>query len=154
MTTQRTVKILGNGQLGLMLGKAAKKLEIPLAALSLSEAWDWLPEADPDRDLITFEQEHVDEALLKALEQKGTPAFPTWKSFETLKSKRSQKQFLMRSGIPSSPFVTASPWREETESFLSEHNGAVLKAGRGGYDGKGVWRISSSGKSQIGRAHV
>jgi 5-(carboxyamino)imidazole ribonucleotide synthase len=153
MKTQRAVITLGNGQLGLMLGKAAKKLEIPFSALSLAEAREWLQEKpDPNTVVVTFEQEHVDQDLLRDLEAAGIPAFPTWKSFSLLKSKFSQKLFLQKNRIPTSAFVPASAWGKECEAFLQEHQGAVLKAGRGGYDGKGVWLVDGNGQTKDGPA--
>ncbi len=150
MTTQRTVITLGNGQLGLMLGKAAKKLEIPFAALSIPDAWNWLKEARPDENIVTFEQEHVSEELLQKIEAEGIPSFPSWASFQTLKSKRRQKEFLLQSGISSSPFLSVSPWTSDADSFVRENGGAVLKAGRGGYDGNGVWVLDAQGRTSKG----
>lgn len=147
MATQRTVITLGNGQLGLMLGKAAKKLEIPFAALSIPDAWHWLKEARPDENLVTFEQEHVSEELLQKIQAQGIPSFPSWQSFQTLKSKRSQKEFLLQSKIPSSAFLAVSPWTKEADAFVAQNKGAVLKAGRGGYDGKGVWILDAHGRT-------
>ncbi len=142
--------ILGNGQLGLMLGKSAKKLGISFASLSLPEARDWLIEAKSEDCLVTFEQEHVDETLLAAIEAKGIPSFPSWSSFQLLKSKWQQKEFLLQSKIPSSPFLSVSPWTEAADNFILENNGAVLKAGRGGYDGKGVWLLNAEGRTGQG----
>lgn len=150
MTTQRTVITLGNGQLGLMLGKAAKKLEIPFAMLSLPDAWHWLKDGKIDGQLVTFEQEHVDQDLVAELERRGIESFPSWASFQNLKSKRRQKELLSAHGIPTSPFISVDAWGKEAEQFLAEHGGAVLKAGRGGYDGKGVWLLDAQGRTAGG----
>ena len=157
MTTQsaapKAVITLGNGQLGLMLSKAAKKLGIPFSAMALSDAWAWLKEAqNPEQILVTFEQEHVDEDLLAALQARGIHSFPTWESFSLLKSKLAQKQFLQRVGIPSSPFLVAAPWNEACDAFIAQNQGAVLKAGKGGYDGKGVWLVDAAGNTRDGSA--
>jgi 5-(carboxyamino)imidazole ribonucleotide synthase len=125
-----------------MLGKAAKKLGIPFEALSLTQAWDWLALANPAPAVVTFEQEHVDEELLKAFEARGIPSFPSWASFDRLKSKRLQKEFLKEAGIPTSSFLA---WGPEADEFLRKNGGGVLKAGRGGYDGRGVWMLNASG---------
>jgi 5-(carboxyamino)imidazole ribonucleotide synthase len=133
-----------------MLGKAAKTLEIPFAALSLPDARNWLKGARPEEHIITFEQEHVDEDLLRELKFKGISSFPTWESFDQLKSKRNQKEFLNRESLPTAAFVACSPWTEACDVFLRENQGAVLKAGRGGYDGKGVWIINANGLTSAG----
>jgi 5-(carboxyamino)imidazole ribonucleotide synthase len=153
MKTQRAVITLGNGQLGLMLSKAAKKLGIPFTAMSLQEARAWLGEKpDPSRFLVTFEQEHVDQDLLQGLESAGIPSFPTWENFSLLKSKLSQKLFLQENGIPTSGYVKADPWGASCDEFIRSHKGAVLKAGRGGYDGKGVWLVDAKGQTKDGPA--
>jgi 5-(carboxyamino)imidazole ribonucleotide synthase len=152
MAAQRTLITLGNGQLGLMLGKAAKKLGIPFTMFSLAEAWAWLDGADHSSDLVTFEQEHVDENLLAALEAKGIPSFPSWKAFHRLKSKRSQKDFLQENKIPTSPFLAVPAWSDAADAFVKAHGGAVLKAGRGGYDGKGVWLLDADGRTKSGES--
>jgi 5-(carboxyamino)imidazole ribonucleotide synthase len=153
MTTQRTVIVLGNGQLGLMLSKAAKNLGTPLAALSLPDAQTWLnTNPDPMTHLVTFEQEHVGEDLLADIQAKGLSSFPTWSNFLLLKSKLRQKYFLSSLGIPTSPFLSASPWTPECDAFIRERKGAILKSGKGGYDGKGVWTVDASGSTKDGSA--
>jgi 5-(carboxyamino)imidazole ribonucleotide synthase len=157
MTTQsestKAVITLGNGQLGLMLGKAAKKLGIPFTALALPDAWAWLKEAPrPEQLLVTFEQEHIDEDLLAALQARGIASFPTWENFSLLKSKLSQKNFLKTHGIATSPFLAVNPWNQACSNFVTQHGGAVLKAGKGGYDGKGVWLVDANGQTKDGPA--
>ncbi len=149
------VVTLGNGQLGLMLGRAAKKLQIPFAALSLPEAWSWINNrTDFANVLVTFEQEHVDEKLLQEIEAKGCASFPSWKSFSILKSKLAQKNFLQTQKLPTSEFLPAQPWSAKCDDFIRANNGAVLKSGRGGYDGKGVWTIDANGHSRDGAAQA
>ena len=135
-----------------MLGKAAKKLEIPFAMLSLSDAWAWFKDGKFTGQLVTFEQEHVDENLVRELEKAGVDSFPSWTSFEQLKSKRLQKELLARNGIPTSPFLSLAEgsWTREAEDFVKKNKGAVLKAGRGGYDGKGVWLVDPEGRTKDG----
>lgn len=153
MTVQRALITLGIGQLALMLGKAAKKLEVSFTALDLSDAWAWIKEnPDPSAFIITFEQEHIDEALLAAIKAQGIKAFPTWESFMLLKSKLSQKKFLQENQIPTSHFIPASPWTAECDLFIRDKKGAVLKSGKGGYDGKGVWLVDAQGQTKDGPA--
>src|SRR5665811_180185 len=101
---QKSVITLGSGQLGLMLDKAAKSLNIPHIAYSLDEAWQWLKQGNTTNCVITFEQEYVDEALLAEIQKRQIPSFPGWDYFRLLRSKLSQKKFLAEHKIPSSPF--------------------------------------------------
>lgn len=132
-----------------MLGKAAKKLGIPFSALSLADAWTWLADAQPENLLVTFEQEFVDETLLAAVQAKGIASFPSWKNFLLLKSKRAQKDFLVKSNIPTAPYLPLDSWNEEAQRMASAR-GAVLKAGQGGYDGNGVWVLDAQGRTKSG----
>lgn len=153
MATQRTIITLGNGQLGLMLSKAAKKLDIPFAALSLPDAKTWLnTHPDPSTHLVTFEQEHVDEALLSSIQSSGIMSFPTWDNFLLLKSKLRQKYFLESIGVPTAPFLSCAEWNQACNQFIKDNKGAVLKAGKGGYDGKGVWMVDAAGNTKEGSA--
>jgi len=157
MTTQtaneKAVITLGNGQLGLMLGKAAKKLGIRYTALSLPDARAWVShDPHPEKAIVTFELEHVEDDLLAALQAKGIETFPTLENFRLLKSKLSQKRFLEKVGIPTSPFLSASPWTAACDEFIAANGGAVLKAGKGGYDGNGVWLVNAQGSTKQGLA--
>lgn len=145
-----TVITLGNGQLGTMLGKAAKTLEIPFEAVAIPDAWNLI--ADGQNILVTFEQEYADEKLLCALRDKEIPSFPSWKSFFLLRSKKTQKDFLLQSTIKSAPYLSAQPWTDATSDFIRAKKGAVLKAGKGGYDGKGVWLVDENGNTKEGPA--
>src|SRR5690606_23600714 len=80
----------------------------------------------------------------------GVESFPTWEHFLLLKSKLSQKRFLQENGLPTAAFLPVSSWGPEAEDFLKK--GAVLKAGKGGYDGKGVWKVDAKGMTSEGPA--
>ncbi|MCO5142858.1 MAG: ATP-grasp domain-containing protein [Oligoflexia bacterium] len=148
MAAPKEIIVLGNGQLGLLLSKAAKNLNIPFKVFSLSEAWTWV-KGDPDQhSLITFEQEHIDEDLLSLMKSKGLESFPTWENFQLLKSKRQQKELVQKLGIPTSDFVSILHDPSVGDQFIQKYKGAVLKAGKGGYDGKGVWVIDAKGQCQ------
>ncbi len=135
-----------------MLSKAAKQLGIRFSAVGIPEAWSLIKDVDPTQVIITFEQEHIDENLLAAIEARGIPSFPSWKSFLRMKSKRTQKELIAHCGIASAPHVNASPWTAATDAFIREHQGAVLKSGKGGYDGKGVWLVEANGQTKDGPA--
>ena len=150
---QKSIFTLGNGQLGLMLQKAAKRLQIPFESLSLQEAWDCLPELDAKSCLITFEQEHVDEALLEEITKSKIPCFPSMESFQQLRNKLIQKELLTQLQIPTSPYLAVRSGAD-LDNFLKLHHGAILKAGQGGYDGKGVWRVDEQGQTRDGKVSV
>ncbi len=148
--TTKEVIALGNGQLGLMLGKAAKRLGVSFEMFSLAEAWEWLKDANTANTLVTFEQEHVNEELLEEIQKNKIPSFPTWKSFLLLRSKRSQKAFLKKHGFPTADSIAPGNWDTDADKFLKAHKGGVLKAGKGGYDGRGVWILDETGHTKDG----
>ncbi|PMU07089.1 5-(carboxyamino)imidazole ribonucleotide synthase, partial [Pseudomonas sp. FW305-20] len=88
-----------------------------------------------------FEQEHIDEALLEKLTELGIPCFPTMASFQMLRNKLQQKDLLTKLKIPTSPYVAWVKDDVRIPEFIRVNQGAILKAGQGGYDGKGVWKV-------------
>ena len=142
------VLILGNGQLGQMLGKAAiqqghecilysdrdhqvKALGSQQALnLSLEEAKEWA-------DVITWEHEHLADDLIDATADKWLLKASL---FRQLTDRRTQKALCDTLEIPTSdwqPFNDAA----ELEAILSDCDRAVvIKSAKGGYDGKGQWR--------------
>ncbi len=147
---QREVVALGRGQLGLLLGKAAKRLGIRFEMFSIPEAWEWIKDADPRSVLVTFEQEHVEGRLLEEIQNRQIPCFPSLASFLLLRNKRGQKDFLQKNGFPTAQHLAPQHWNTETDKFLKVHGGGVLKAGQGGYDGKGVWLLDNNGRAKDG----
>jgi 5-(carboxyamino)imidazole ribonucleotide synthase len=140
----KSVFTIGAGQLGLLLSKSAKQLGIPFEYRAAPESWAWLESVnDPTAVIVTFEQEHVDELLLLEIQKKGIESFPSWSSFSLLRDKLRQKQFLTSHQLPTASFAAAG----EIEPFLQKHGEAILKAGRGGYDGQGVWKLSADGQA-------
>jgi 5-(carboxyamino)imidazole ribonucleotide synthase len=147
------IGLIGGGQLGRMMVKAAKRLGCTCVVL------DPMPgspaaqvaghqivgdHSDPGRlrelaeacDVVTFELEDVETAALVALEAEGHTILPRPHLLATIQDKYSQKRFLSEAGIPTSEFVDIpTPSRELFERFGYP---LVQKARRGGYDGRGV----------------
>ena len=150
MTDMHRKKIiaLGSGQLGLMLSKAAKSINVEFEAMDIPSVWNWLAlNPNPEEYLITFEQEHVDPKLLQKLHEAKISSFPSWEAFLLLKNKLSQKEFLSEKGFPTSPFVSKE---KAAAQFIQKNAGGVLKAGVGGYDGKGVWLLDANALTNAG----
>lgn len=143
---QKRILTIGAGQLGLMLSKAAKKLGIEFEYRSIPDTWNFIDALnDKGPFLVTFEQEYIDELLLREIDQRSIECFPSLKSFELLRNKYKQKLFLKDIGIPTADFASA----DQVNDFLKSHGGTgILKAGRGGYDGQGVWVLDKDGNAQ------
>lgn len=99
--------------------------------------------------VLTFEHEHVPNALLQDLIDHGTPVRPGPDALVQAQDKIVMRRRLTELGLPC-PRWAALPTdpvaaREALAAFLADEAGheAVVKTSRGGYDGKGVRVVSS-----------
>lgn len=89
-------------------------------------------------DVVTFEFEGVDNALLRALVDDGHRLVPAPAAKLFAQDKLHQRRELGAAGFPVPPFAHARTTVDVAE-FAAEHGWpVVLKAPRGGYDGRGV----------------
>ncbi|MCU7919862.1 MAG: 5-(carboxyamino)imidazole ribonucleotide synthase [Candidatus Thiodiazotropha sp. (ex Epidulcina cf. delphinae)] len=147
------IGLIGGGQLGRMMVKAAKRLGCTCVVLDPylgSPAGQVaghqiiggyhdpakLRELAESCDLVTFELENIDTETLAQLEREGHRINPSPALLSILQDKLTQKQFLRQAGIPTADFIEVSePTLQRFESFGFP---LVQKARRGGYDGRGV----------------
>jgi len=152
---QRTIGVLGGGQLGRMLAEAGHRLGIKLAILdpggttsSAGQIAELSIEGsfqDPTKiselasisDVITTEIEHVNVQILKELELMGRNVQPSSKVIEIVQDKFLQKSYLSKHHI-SLPRFMDTPTIEEVEK-AGEIFGYpfMLKNKRLAYDGRG-----------------
>lgn len=99
-------------------------------------------------DVLTFDHEHVPTEHLRALEAEGVTVRPGAEALLYAQDKRRTRERLAALGV-------AMPARRPVESIadvaaVGEEAGwpVVLKAARGGYDGRGVWTASSVGEAE------
>lgn len=153
------IGLIGGGQLGRMMVKAAKRLGctcVVLDPLQGSPAGQVAGHqivgdySDPAKlrelaescDVLTFELEDIETDTLVALEAEGHKIFPRPELLATIQDKYRQKQFLREAGIPTSEFIDMpSPDAAGFERFGYP---LVQKARRGGYDGRGVVVMSAA----------
>ncbi|NYF56999.1 5-(carboxyamino)imidazole ribonucleotide synthase [Micromonospora purpureochromogenes] len=92
-------------------------------------------------DVVTFDHEHVPTEHLRALAAEGVKLFPAADALLHAQDKRIMRERLGALGAPN------PAWRPVAEPAdlvaFGEENGwpVVLKAARGGYDGRGVWLV-------------
>lgn len=147
------VGLIGGGQLGRMIVKAAKSLgcvcvvldpvaDSPAGQIAARQIVGGYHDADKirelasDCDVITFELEDIEADVLAALEAAGHAVCPSAAVLKIIQDKLVQKQFLKHHDIPTSEFEeVVSPNLEHFRSFGFP---LVQKARRGGYDGRGV----------------
>jgi 5-(carboxyamino)imidazole ribonucleotide synthase len=153
--------VLGAGQLARMDQQAAIALDIDLrlladgpsdaAVLAGAEAvvgdhgdLDVLRAFAADVDVVTFEFEGVDNALLRTLEDEGHRLVPPPAAKLFAQDKLHQRRGLGAAGFPVPPFEHARTAVDVAEFAATHGWPVVLKAPRGGYDGRGVAVIADA----------
>lgn len=151
------VGVVGAGQLARMMAPAAIALDIDLrllAARATDAAAAVIPATtvgdergltDLQRfsaglDVLTFDHEHVPTAHLHTLEAGGVITRPASHALPYATDKSVMRRGLAAAGVPVPRFeVIESP--DQLAGAVDAVGGwpVVLKAARGGYDGRGVW---------------
>jgi 5-(carboxyamino)imidazole ribonucleotide synthase len=87
---------------------------------------------------VTFDHEQVPQEVLRALAADGVAVHPGPDALLFAQDKLVMRRRLAGLGVPVPAFaeITAP---EQLAAFAAEHGRVVLKAVRGGYDGRGVW---------------
>lgn len=147
------VGVIGGGQLARMMIPAAINLGVDLRVLAENEGMsarmaavgvgdyrivDEVLQFCSTVDVVTFDHEHVPQAVLHALVDAGVAVQPGPDALLYAQDKLIMRAALTERGIPV-PRWAAVADAAELGAFLAENNGvAVVKTARGGYDGKGV----------------
>lgn len=161
---QLRLGILGGGQLGRMLLQSAIDFDLHVRVLDPDPdaPCRWIaPEFvqgsfrdfetvyafGKDCDLITIEIESVNLDALKQLQAEGKLVFPQPEVIEIIQDKRTQKQFYAQHGLPTADFVLTDTLDDvrANVAFLP----AFHKLGKGGYDGRGVQRLSTAADAHL-----
>lgn len=160
LTGLPVVGMVGAGQLARMTHQAAIALGQSLRVLAESET-DGAALVAPDVvvgnyreladlrafavgcDALTFDHEHVPNELIARLEADGVVVHPGSAALRYAQDKAQMRRRLTEQGVP------CPRWAPVRDRLALAAFGAdvgwplVLKAARGGYDGKGVWVVES-----------
>jgi len=157
------VAILGGGQLGRMLGLAARALGLdvifvdpaadsPAAAVGVHLACDYLEASHnsqvTEARVATFEFENVPVEALQALEAK-LPVWPSSRALLVAQDRLHEKTCFRSLGIGTAPFEAVSSWAELCAALERIGLPAVLKTRRFGYDGKGQAVLRSVAEAKL-----
>ena len=173
MRAVRTVGIVGAGQLARMMAQAAIPLDIRLVLLAADPedgAAKVVPDVivgspdDPEKvrelagrcDVLTFDHELVDPETLAALEGEGHIVYPSAATMALAQNKRRQRDELSAMGLPM-PAFRAVDTVDDVIAFAGQHAWpVVVKASRGGYDGRGVWVVDdeAAARDVVAEAHA
>ncbi len=97
-------------------------------------------------DVVTFDHEHVPGAHIQALSDAGHAVYPTAAALLYAQDKAAMRRRLTELGIACPRWIElpAQDRQPALSAFAAETGWpVVLKATRGGYDGKGVWVVES-----------
>jgi 5-(carboxyamino)imidazole ribonucleotide synthase len=93
-------------------------------------------------DVLTFDHEHVPGEYLRVLVEHGVVVRPGPEALLHAQDKLVMRERLGSLGLPI-PRFTAVSEVDDVVKFADEHGWpCVLKAARGGYDGRGVWMLN------------
>jgi len=155
-----TVGMVGAGQLARMTHAAAIGLGVRLRVLAAA-ADDAAARVNPSTvvddwgslealrafaagcDVVTFDHELLDPAHLAALVDEGVALAPPPAAKRFAQDKLHQRRGLAAAGLAVPAFAEVGE-RGHVAAFAEAHGWpAVLKATRGGYDGRGVWLVGA-----------
>jgi 5-(carboxyamino)imidazole ribonucleotide synthase len=90
-------------------------------------------------DVVTFDHEHVPGPHLEALEEAGVVVRPGPAALRFAQDKLAMRERLTELGVPCPPYAPVAGLGDVTAFAADSGWPVVLKAVRGGYDGRGVW---------------
>ncbi|SFQ21043.1 5-(carboxyamino)imidazole ribonucleotide synthase [Amycolatopsis arida] len=121
-----------NDSAGLVAGEVVQGHHTDLAALRSFAA---------GVDVLTFDHEHVPNEHLRTLAAEGVVVRPGAGALRHAQDKLVMRERLAKLGVPGPAFAAVAEV-DDVRKFAAEHGWpVVLKAARGGYDGRGVWML-------------
>jgi 5-(carboxyamino)imidazole ribonucleotide synthase len=157
-----TIGILGGGQLGRMLGYAARAMgygvrvldpdgQCPAAVIADHVevgGYDDLEAAlrlARDCAVVTYELEHVAPGLVDAIDALGVPVRPGARALRVTQDRLAERRFVVAQGVGVAPWRQVMVGDDEALDAAIEVVGAParLKAVFGGYDGRSQVRIAT-----------
>lgn len=156
----KRIGIVGGGQLGKMMILDAKRLGFYVVVLDptkdcpahsvcdehIVESFDNKEayiELSKKVDVITYEFEHINSSILQELENSGHPVYPSPHSLEIIQDKKSQKDLIVKNGIKTPEYMAVNSLESIVNAGKKFGYPMMLKATKGGYDGKGNSLIKS-----------
>ena len=169
VTTAHDVGFVGAGQLARMAGEAASALGLSMAVLAADpddaacgvarEVLVGSPFVESELralvercTVVTFDHEQVDLEIVDRLAADGGVLRPGRTTLEFAVDKAHMRIAFSSAGIPVPHFTVVEPGEGSTKAvadFAADYGWPlVLKAARGGYDGKGVWPVADRDEAE------
>jgi len=161
MESQKTIGIIGGGQLGRMLTLAALPLGFRVVVINpesnspaaqvgaeeiVANLYDpvALRQLAETSDYITIEIEHLDVNELDAIAKLGKPVNPSPEIIRIIQDKYAQKEFLVKAGIPVAESVAIEAVDDAQKTLLNFGGKMLIKTRLGAYDGRGNIVVQSN----------
>jgi len=155
-----SIGVIGGGQLGRMIALDAKRMGYHVVALDPQEHSPCGQVADEQvvaqyddmgaieklgasADVVTYEFENIAIDSVRYLEQHGYRITPASNVLRITQDRLLEKRFVRDCGIATADFAEATDPVDLAAAQREIGFPAILKTARGGYDGKGQWRLES-----------
>ncbi len=156
-----SIGVIGGGQLGRMIALDAKRMGYHVIALDPQEHspcgqvadeqivadytdLDAIEDLGNRTDVVTYEFENIHIGSVRLLEERGFAVSPSSKVLEITQDRLREKAFVRASGVPTTDFEAIERPDDEAQAAMTIGFPAILKTSRGGYDGKGQWRVEGT----------
>ncbi len=156
-----TVLVIGAGQLARMMIEASTRLGIKIRVLAAANDesaaqissdnylgdyrnLEHLINASKGVSVVTFDHEHVPLELLAQLEKMKIAIRPGIKALACSQDKAHMRQTLHQAQLPNPRWISTNSITKAQQFFNEQSGQMILKAIKGGYDGKGVWEIEEA----------
>jgi len=163
--SQKTIGIVGGGQLGRMLTLAALPLGFDVIVVNpsanspaaqagareiVADLYDAaaLEALASQADFITIEIEHIDADVLEKLAASGKLVNPAPKTIKLIQDKYLQKEFLHKAGVPVASFAALTDEKSALAALKKFDGKMLIKTRHGAYDGRGNMVVSSASEVQ------
>ncbi|HET7813680.1 MAG TPA: 5-(carboxyamino)imidazole ribonucleotide synthase [Candidatus Baltobacteraceae bacterium] len=156
----QTIGVIGGGQLGRMFTLDAKRMGYYVVALDpqphspcgqvadeqiIAQYHDLeaIERLGKQTDIVTYEFENIAIESVQYLERNGFRVTPSSSVLSVTQDRLREKTFVRECGIPVANFARVTNEADAALAAAEVGFPAVLKTVRGGYDGKGQWRLGS-----------
>lgn len=168
----RVLGIIGGGQLGMMIAEAAARMPEQVSRVIVLDPTEGCPASlagadqmvagfgdvdaitrlSREADVITYEIESGDSAVLKSVEGNAEIS-PSPETLRIIQDKLLQKEFLRGRGLPVADFEPVGGMADLEGALGRFGCPALLKARRDGYDGRGNYLVGDPGEAGAAFAH-
>lgn len=160
-----SIGVIGGGQLGRMIALDAKRMGYHVVALDPQEHspcgqvsdeqivaqyddTDAIEKLGAQTDVVTFEFENIAIASVQYLEEHGYRVTPSSDVLRITQDRLLEKRFVRDCGIATAEFAEVVSVADLSSAERMIGFPAILKTTRGGYDGKGQWRVENADEAR------